>query len=75
MPILFLFVPINNAVRPGLNQRDTLHEIREQSVVSNPCLLDSFPNGALKNDPAAEDERFTEACFVERLGQRRQSCL
>jgi hypothetical protein len=36
-------------------------------VDNNPSFLDSFPNGALKNDPAAEDERFTEACFEERL--------
>jgi len=38
-------------------------------------FLAGFLNGALKNDPAAEAERFTEACFEERLGQRRQSWL
>ena len=32
-----------------------------------------FKNGALQNDPATEDGRFTEACFVESLSRRRLS--
>ena len=60
---------------PTVEMLGFLHAIREQSVVNNPSFLASLPSGALINDPAAEDERFTEACFVEKLSQRRQSWL
>jgi len=41
------------------------------------CLIKHLFSGLHKwgiaNDPATEDERFTETCFVERFGRRRQS--
>jgi len=41
------------------------------------CLIKRLFSGLHKwgiaNDPATEDERFTETCFVERFGRRRQS--
>ena len=41
------------------------------------CLIKHLFSGLHKwgiaNDPATEDERFAETCFVERFGRRRQS--
>jgi len=41
------------------------------------CLIKHLFSGLHKwgiaNDPATEDERFTETCFEERFGRRRQS--
>ena len=68
--------------------RDTRYEIRDKSVIFNhKCqsfkhlgvlmdkkhLFSRLHKWGIANDPAVVAERFTEACFVERFGRRRQT--
>ena len=41
--------------------------------MTNKHLFNRLHKWGIANDPAIEAERFTEACFVERFGRRRQS--